>query len=84
MDLNSARLEIDKIDKDIVRLLEKRFNVVVEIGKYKKANNIPVYDGSREEAVLIKCKGYLENNSYARAIEEVYKQIMDSSKSLEI
>lgn len=84
MDLESARKEINKIDKDIVQLLEKRFNVVMEIGKYKKENNLPIYDEKREKLVIKNCLSYLENKKYSNSIEEIYKQIMDSSKLLEL
>lgn len=84
MDLNLARNEINKIDKEIVFLLEKRFNVVMEIGKYKKENNIPVYDEEREKTVVNNCISYLENKNYSKSIIDIYKQIMDSSKLLEI
>lgn len=83
MDLNSARTEINNIDKEIVLLLEKRFDAVMEIGQYKKENNIPVYDGKREQAVVESCVGYLKNKNYSKCIIDIYKQIIDSSKELE-
>lgn len=83
MDLNSARSLINHIDKEIVKLLEKRFNIVMEIGDYKKANGIPVYDEEREKAVLQKCIGYLDDTNYEKAIMDIYTQIMNSSKELE-
>lgn len=84
MDLNHARNEINIIDKEIVQLLEKRFNIVMEIGKYKKENNIPIYDKEREKTVVKNCIVYLENKNYSKSIEDIYIQIMDSSKLLEI
>jgi monofunctional chorismate mutase len=83
MDLNNSRNEINKIDKEIVSLLEKRFNIVMEIGKYKKENNIPVYDEKREKAVIKNCIDYLNNRELSKQIEDIYMQIMNSSKELE-
>lgn len=83
MDLNNARIQINKVDKDIVALLEKRFNIVMEIGKYKKENNVPILDAKREEMVVKNCTEYLNNKIYSKAIEDIYRQIMDSSKELE-
>lgn len=83
MDLNSTRTEINSIDREIVHLLEKRFNIVMEIGQYKKENNIPVYDAKREKIVVKNCINYLENKKYSKNIEDIYKQIMNSSKELE-
>jgi monofunctional chorismate mutase len=83
MYLNNARIEINNIDKEIVHLLEKRFNVVTEIGQYKKENNLSVYDEVREKTVVKNCISYLENKKYSKGIEDIYRQIMNSSKELE-
>lgn len=82
-DLNAAREQINQTDEEIVALLEKRFNIVVEIGKYKKENSFPILDEEREKKVLNSCIGYLKNKDYSKAIEEIYIQIMNSSKGLE-
>ena len=42
--MKNLRNEINKLNLEIVQLLEKRFNVVKEIAKFKIKNNIPVYD----------------------------------------
>ncbi|HBV67053.1 MAG TPA: chorismate mutase [Clostridiales bacterium] len=83
MDLNNARIEINRIDREIVLLLEKRFDFVAKIGKFKKENNLPVYDPEREKIVISNCISYLNNKEYSKAIKDVYRQIMDSSKELE-
>ena len=81
--LDAAREQINQTDKEIVSLLEKRFNIVMEIGEYKKENNLPVLDEEREKRVVKSCIGYLKNKDYSGAIENIYRQIMDSSKELE-
>lgn len=83
MDLNDARVEINNIDKEIVHLLEKRFKIVIEIGNFKKKNNIPVYDEKREQNVIYNCVSYLENEQYSKYITDIYKQIMNSCKELQ-
>mgnify|MGYP000943473748 CR=1 FL=1 len=83
MDLNNARIKINDIDKEIVILLEKRFDIVMEIGKYKKENCISVYDKGREETVVQNCVVNLKNQNYAQCIKNIYKQIMNTCKKLE-
>lgn len=83
MDLSNARIKINDIDKKIVILLEKRFNIVMEIGKYKKENGIPVYDKGREETVIQNCTTNLKNQHYSQGIKDIYKQIMNTCKGLE-
>ena len=83
MDIDSARVQINEIDKEIVSYLEKRFNLVLQIGKYKKESNLPVYDEEREKIVIENCIRFLNNKEYAKCIEDIYKQIMESSKELQ-
>lgn len=83
MNLDSARIQINEIDKEIVLYLEKRFDLAMQIGKYKKENNIPVYDEVREKKVIENCINFLINKEYAKYIEDIYNQIMESSKELQ-
>ncbi len=52
MDLNELRLEIDKIDEQLVKLFVQRMNVSARIADYKKANDLPIFVPSRETAKL--------------------------------
>ena len=44
MDMNQIRQRIDKIDADMVELYKQRMEAVSEIGEYKRANKLPIYD----------------------------------------
>ncbi len=50
--LSQMRLQIDKLDSDLIRLLAERLEIVEDIGKYKLANNIPVYQVERWRHVI--------------------------------
>jgi len=83
INLNEIRNEINSIDKELVNLLEKRFNLVLLVGQYKVAHNLPIFDENREKIVIETCKNQLENKSYSNNIEEIYIQIMNTCKSIE-
>lgn len=83
MELNKARTEINNIDKKIVKLLEKRFNIVNEIGCYKRKQNLPIYDEAREKQVVENCISLLENKEYSKYIDDIYFQIMKSCKDIQ-
>ncbi len=83
MELNRARTEINNIDKDVVALLEKRFNIVNEIGCYKRKQNLPIYDEDRESQVIQNCINFLENKEYSKCIDDIYFQIMRSCKDIQ-
>lgn len=83
MELDRARTEINNIDKEIVSLLEKRFNIVNEIGCYKRKHNLPIYDKNRENQVIQNCINFLENKEYSTCIDDIYFQIMRSCKDIQ-
>lgn len=54
MDIKDARNEIDKIDGELTDLFVKRMKLSKEIAAYKKENNLPVFDKTRERDILNK------------------------------
>ena len=52
--LEELRVEIDRIDQQMVQLFEERMQVVAEVMAVKKAAGLPILDASREEAVVAK------------------------------
>ncbi len=81
--LQNLRNEIDNIDKDIVKLIEKRMKISYEIGQYKKENNIPIFDEKREKEVLDRKKELLENKDLSSMIIDIYNIIMNKSKDIQ-
>lgn len=51
-ELNSLRKDIDKIDKQIVNLLDERFAVVKKVSKYKKDHNIDIVQSDRQKEII--------------------------------
>lgn len=52
--LQECRAEIDRIDSELLRLLTERMQVAENVARYKLANDLPVFDETRERAVLEK------------------------------
>ena len=52
MDLNELRSKIDDLDSQIVKLLNERADVVVQVGALKNAQKTPVYAPDREHQIL--------------------------------
>src|SRR5437667_9695489 len=83
--LQAFRKEIDKIDDDIIRLLNARARHVIEIGKLKKAQDSQanLHTPAREAEILDRlCK----NNPCpfpTEASRAVYREIMSRSLALE-
>ena len=51
-DLNHFRKELDTLDKELIKVLEKRLKVVKAIGKYKSKNDLKPLDKKRWKKVL--------------------------------
>jgi len=81
--LNKLRDEIDKIDKELTILFEKRMNKVLEICEIKEKNNYPILDKSRENKLLSKNISYLINKEYTTEIKDFFRCIFDISKRIQ-
>ena len=80
MSLELLREKIDKVDNELVRLFEERMNISGEIADYKRENNLPVLDRTRETAKLkqISEKVSPELESYAHIL---YDMLFELSRS---
>src|ERR1041384_3624435 len=83
MSLVQHRQAIDKLDHEIVRLLNERTQHVLEIGQIKRQAGEEIYAPQRELAVLDRIcklnKGPMTNDS----LRAIYREIMSSALSLE-
>ena len=79
-ELEKLRYEIDNIDKQIVRLFERRMEIVSQVAKIKIENNINVLDSKREEMILEKNIDYLNDKELIPYLREFYRKTMDLSK----
>jgi chorismate mutase/prephenate dehydratase len=81
--LQELRRKIDAIDDRLVRLLNERASLVVEVGKTKRAQGIPIYAPHREAEVLRKVLSVNQGPLPDRTIEGVYRELMSGSFALE-
>jgi chorismate mutase len=81
--LREWRLRIDRIDEQLVGLLNSRSACALEIGRIKRRFGLPVYSPEREAhvlgAVTLRNPGPLEANAVVR----VFERIIDESRRLE-
>ena len=78
--LEELRVEIDRIDQQMVQLFEKRMQVVAEVMAVKKAAGLPILDASREEAVVAKNTARLSDPALADYYERLIRQMMALSR----
>lgn len=78
--LLECRDRIDEIDKKLMELFQERMNVVVEVAKYKKENNLPIFNKEREDEVVKKNVQRLTNQELNGYAETMLHCLMDVSK----
>jgi len=82
-DLGAMRKQIDDLDVEIVKLLNKRAEVVVHVGEAKQAEGMPAYAPSREHAVLQRLAEINTGPLPQKALKAIYRELMSGSFALE-
>ena len=78
--LDDYRKKIDNIDKQLIGLFERRMDIVLKVAEFKRQNNLPVLQKSREEQVVGQVVSYLENPDYRHAAADFIRQVMRISR----
>ena len=81
--LEEYRLEIEKIDEELAKLICKRMEMSYKIGEFKKQNGLPVYDPKREETLKEKNLSKVEEK-YREGYSEIFDEILKVSKDLQL
>jgi 3-deoxy-7-phosphoheptulonate synthase/chorismate mutase len=77
------RSQIDEINLQLLNLLNKRAEVVQEIGKYKKSQGIQGFDPERERQAILFILEKHEGPFEVTSIENIFKQIFRESLELQ-
>ncbi len=81
--LNQLRKRIDRIDRELLRWLNRRAALVVRIGHLKRKQRLPVFDSRREKEVLSRLirtnLGPLPRNS----VQKIFREILDGCRKLQ-
>ena len=81
--LENKRREIDAIDQGIVKLLNRRANLAVDIAKIKRVANLKFHSPEREKAI-IECVTALNKGPFPNdALKFIFREIISASLSLE-
>jgi len=83
MSLDELRKRIDELDADLLRLLNRRAELALEIGRLKSGAGREIFDPVRESHVLQNVLSLNPGPLTAEALEHVYREIMSAARSLE-
>lgn len=83
MSIDRFRAEIDRLDRELLRIFNERADLALKIGEIKKERGLAVYDPDRErrifEAMTAANPGPLEDD----AIVRLFERVIDESRRLE-
>lgn len=82
-DLTSLREKIDKLDTELLRILNERATVAQEIGAIKNREGLPIYSPEREDKLLRSLVDRSSGPLPPEAIRAIYCEIMSASLALE-
>ncbi|MEM8953116.1 MAG: prephenate dehydratase [Verrucomicrobiota bacterium] len=83
MSLEDLREKIDRVDDQLIALLNERADLVHEVGEIKKEGGLEIYAPEREEKLLKSLVGKSEGRLPEKAIRAIYREIMSASLDLE-
>ena len=78
--IDEARVKINEIDKKMVELFEERMKAVLEVLKYKKEHNLPVFDEKRELELIERNISLLQDESLKEYYLIFFNALLLSSK----
>lgn len=81
--LKTYREDIDKIDKGLVELLNKRAEIVSNVKKLKSKYDMPLYDAKREEDLVNNIIKYNKGPLYNENIIQIFESILRNVQILE-
>ena len=83
MSLEELRNRIDKLDRQLVKLLNERAQVVVEIGKLKNKTGKPIYSPDREKEVFARIAETNKGPLPDKCLVAIWRELMSGSFVLE-
>ena len=83
-DIKELREKINQIDQEMASLYENRMRVVSEIANFKIANNLAVFDKSREQEVLKRNLNNISSDELLPLYSRFIQEVMGESKSYQI
>ncbi len=81
--IDKTRRQIDRVDEDILRLLNERMRLVEEIGRVKQARDLAINDPGREREIIGRLSESNAGPISGESLEAIYREIFSAAKNLE-
>jgi len=81
--ISELRTAIDDIDSQILRLLNRRAELVIEVGRLKAEQNLDYHVPQREEEIYARLAGENAGPFPSQAVRPVFREVISACLSLE-
>jgi chorismate mutase/prephenate dehydratase len=81
--LAGLRGEIDRIDKELVALLNRRAEIALQIGQVKQKQGLEIWSPAREEEVLARALSASRGPLAPETLRLIFRELMSGSRALQ-
>jgi chorismate mutase-like protein len=82
-EIRKWRDQIDALDQELVKLLNRRTEYAIEIGKIKARDGIRIYDPLREGEVVRNVQSATSGPLDREAVQRLFERIIDETRRTE-
>jgi chorismate mutase/prephenate dehydratase len=83
LSLGALRDEIDRVDSNLVNLLNRRAEIATKIGQLKHDQGLEVWSAAREDEVMAKVLGSSRGPLQPETLRIIYRELISGSRALE-
>lgn len=83
MAIEDWRTEIDSIDNELLRLINRRARLAVRVGMFKQSAGLPLCDRDREREVLARAQCINLGPLDDRAVAKIFRRIIYESRRIQ-
>ena len=82
--LKKWRREIDGIDRELLRLFNRRAQIACELGAVKITCGLPAYDGRRERQVLARMRAVNRGPLSGESVDRIFRRVILETRRIGI
>ena len=82
-DLARCRERIDRLDLELLEILNQRTGVVEEIGRIKRQIHLAIYEPKREDEVFANITAHNHGPLSSEAVKRIFERIIDEMRTVQ-